>query len=116
MPEWLVLVLAVIAVPVVLAIGALSVGGLAIWVSHRSKMRKLEIEEKERQAQMDRDLLGLGSDGLGAQFEALLERMNAIERRMDGVEGRTARTQTPPVTGSEVPRTEARRAADTERA
>ncbi len=116
MPEWLVLVLAVIAVPVVLAIGGLSVAGLAIWVSHRSKMRKLEIEEKERQAQMDRDLLGLGSDGLGAQFEALLERMNAIERRMDAVERTAPRTQAPPVTGSEGPRTEARRAVDTERA
>jgi len=86
MPEWLVVVLAIIAVPVVLAIGGLSIAGMAIWVSHRSKMRKLEIEEKERQAEMDRELLGLGSDGLGAQLEAMLERMNNLEARMGRLE------------------------------
>jgi len=86
MPEWLVVVLAIIAVPVVLAVGGLSIAGMAIWVSHRSKMRKLEIEEKERQAEMDRELLGLGSDGLGAQLEAMLERMNNLEARMGRLE------------------------------
>ena len=87
MPEWLVAVLAVMAVPLSAILGGLAIAGLAIWVAHKNRMTKLELQEKERQAEMDRELLGLGGGaGVSAHLEALLERMKSVESRLDKIE------------------------------
>lgn len=86
MPEWLIVVLAVMAVPLAVIVGGLTVVGLAIWLGHKNKMAKLEVAEKERQAEIDRELLGLGSKDISAHLETLLDRMNAVEKRLDKVE------------------------------
>ena len=86
MPEWVLVALAVLAVPLAAIIGGIAVVGFAIWVGHRNRMTKLQIEEKERQAEMDRDLLGLGSRDISAHMETVLDRMNAVETRLDKVE------------------------------
>lgn len=92
MPEWLAVVAMVFAVPLVGILAIAGVAGMAIWVWHRSKMAKLQIEEKERQAEADRELLGLGSQGISAHIDAILERLNAIEGRLDRVDGGAAQT------------------------
>lgn len=79
MPEWLTVVAMVFAVPIVGILALSGVAALALWVWHRGKMAKLEIEEKERQAEADRELLGLGNQGTQAHIEAILERLDALE-------------------------------------
>lgn len=86
MPEWVLVALAVLAVPLAAIVGGIAVVGLAIWVAHRNRIAKLQIEEKERQAEIDRELLGLGSKEIAANLEALLDRMKAVETRLDKVE------------------------------
>ena len=100
MPEWLVAVLLIMAVPLTAILGGLSIAGLAIWVGHRNRMAKMELQEKERQAEMDRELLGLGGGaGVSAHLDALLERMTSVENRLAKIEAvaniETARTRGP---------------------
>jgi hypothetical protein len=90
MPEWLAVVAMVFAVPLVAILAIAGVAGMAIWVWHRSKMAKLQIEEKERQAEADRELLGLGSQGISAHIDAILERLNSIEGRLARIDGSAA--------------------------
>ena len=87
MPSWLAVVFAVMAVPLTAILGGLAIAGLGIWVGHKNRMAKLELQEKERQAEMDRELLGLGGGaGVSAHLEALLERMKTVEGRLDKME------------------------------
>lgn len=86
MPEWVVVALAVLAVPLAAIVGGIAVVGFAIWVAHRNRMTKLQIEEKERQAEIDRELLGLGSKEISAHLETLFDRMKTVETRLDKVE------------------------------
>lgn len=74
---------AVIVLPVLAIAG---VASLSVWLWHRGKMKKLEIEEKERQAEADRELLGLGSAGMSAHLQTILDRLAAIEHRLDYLE------------------------------
>jgi Tfp pilus assembly protein PilO len=74
---------AVIVLPILAIAG---VASLSVWLWHRGRMKKLEIEEKERQAEADRELLGLGDSGISAHLETVLDRLNAIERRLDYLE------------------------------
>jgi Tfp pilus assembly protein PilO len=74
---------AVIVVPVLAVAGVVS---LTVWLWHRGKMKKLEIEEKERQAEADRELLGLGGPSMSAHLQTILDRLTAIERRLDYLE------------------------------
>jgi hypothetical protein len=86
MSSWVTAVLLFVSVPLALILGGLAVAGMAIWVSHKNRMAKLEIQEKERQAEADREMLGLGSKDLDAHVQALLERMKSVEGRLDRME------------------------------
>ena len=74
----------VVIVPVLAVAG---IAGLTIWLWHRGKITKLQMEEKERQAEMDRELLGLGSAGISAHLQTILHRLNTVEERLNRIEG-----------------------------
>lgn len=86
MPDWVLVALGFIAVPLVAIIGFIGVIGFGIWVIHKNKMARLEVEEKERQAELDRELLGLGSKEISANIQVMLDRINALEQRVDRME------------------------------
>ena len=86
MPEWFVLILTGVLVLMAPLMAAIAVAGFAIWVSHKSKMRKLQLEEMERQAEMDRELLGLTGRDASAHIEAILDRLRSVETRLDKTE------------------------------
>jgi hypothetical protein len=100
MPDWFGVVIAVFAVPVAFILGLVLVATLGIRSWHGMKMQRMKMEEAERQAQMDRDLLGLGGGGVSAHIEAILARLESIENRLDKVDGGSARPvpRTVPVT------------------
>jgi len=113
MPEWLIVVLALVTVPLAAILGTVYVVGLVIRVWHRTKLEKLELEEKQRQAETDRELLGLGSSGLSAHVETLLDRMKAVEDRLGKIEAiasiEAARARTPiPIASGDPQRPEQR--------
>ncbi len=89
MSAWLALVLIVVSVPLAAIAAGLLIVALVVRSRNRAAMTKLQMEEKRRQAEEDRDLLGLGSAGLGPHVEALLERMKALEDRLAGLEAGT---------------------------
>lgn len=93
---------AVIVLPILAIAG---VASLSVWLWHRGRMKKLEIEEKERQAEADRELLGLGDSGISAHLETVLDRLNAVERRLDYLEAvgdiRGKQATSIPITGGE---------------
>jgi tetrahydromethanopterin S-methyltransferase subunit G len=100
----------VLGITLMIVVPVLAVAGvatLAVTLWHRAKMKKLEIEEKERQAEEDRQILGLGSnDGLSAHLEPILDRLNSIERRLDYLEAvgniRTKQGTAVPISGPDV--------------
>lgn len=114
MPDWVLVALGFIAVPLVAIIGFIGVLGFGIWVIHKNRMARLEVEEKERQAELDRELLGLGSKEISANMQVILDRLNALESRMDRletmdrVEAAKARGRIPLGGGDEVARPERR--------
>ena len=86
MAEWVPVVLGIIAVPLAAIIGTIGVIGFGIWVMHKNKMARLELEEKERQAEVDRELLGLGSKDISVNLQIILDRLDKVENRLDKME------------------------------
>lgn len=86
MPDWVAITLAVISVPLVAILGILAIAATGMWMWHKGRMARLEVEEKQRQAQIDRELLGLGSKDISANLEVILDRLNALEHRVEKTE------------------------------
>ncbi len=86
MPDWVLATLAVMSVPLAAILGGVAVIGFIVWVIHKNRMVRLEVEEKQRQAELDRELLGLGSKDIAANLEVILDRLGAVETRLDKVE------------------------------
>ena len=100
MPEWTLVVLGVLAIPLAAIIGAIAVAGFGIWVHHKSKMRRLQIEDMEAQAEADRAMLGMSGSEVNAHIQTILDRLVTIETRlgqlesMEAVEAAKARGRT----------------------
>jgi len=93
MPDWAIGILAVFAPAVAVVLGITGVIAFGIWVLHKGRMARLELEEKERQAELDRQILGLGSeetDDLHANLQVILDRLNAVESRLGRIEAMDA--------------------------
>ena len=67
--SWVSVAVLALAIPLAAILATAAVIGFTVWVWHRSKMAKLHIEEQERQAEADREMLGLGSKDIQAHLQ-----------------------------------------------
>ena len=85
--EWSNVVFFFVAIPLVGILGIVLIATVAIRSWHNMKMTRLKMEEQERQAEMDKELLGIGGGGISAHIDTILTRLNSIEQRLDRIEG-----------------------------
>ena len=75
-----------VLVPIVAIAGGLGVGALKMWIRHREQLIRWQMERDERQSERDQQLLGLSS-GADPNLMVILDRLSALERRMQALEG-----------------------------
>ncbi len=84
----------VLMIPIVAILGAFAVAGFKLWIAHREKLEEMRHQRLERQRQADADLLSMGDPTHSAHIQVILDRLLAIERRLQGLE--TGATPAPP--------------------
>lgn len=84
--EWSTVIFSFVAIPIAVILGIVLIATVAIRSWHNTKMMRLKMEEQERQAEMDKELLGIGGGGISAHIDTILSRLNNIEQRLDRIE------------------------------
>jgi hypothetical protein len=74
-------------IPIVAILAVFGVGALRVWIGHRERLEALRVGQAEREAERDRELLGLGNPLGSAHLEAVLARLTALEDRLKALEG-----------------------------
>jgi hypothetical protein len=83
-----------VLIPIVAIVGVMAVGVVKMWIKHREQLIRWQMERDERQSERDQRLLGLSS-GADPNVMVILDRLTALERRMQALEGEPIPVPTP---------------------
>lgn len=73
-------------IPIIAIVCIMGVGALRLLVEHREKLARIHMEQVEREAERDRELLGLSNPLGSAHLEAVLARLTSLEARLAAME------------------------------
>ena len=74
-------------IPIVGVLAVFGVGALRVWATHREKLEQMKSERVERQAAIDRELLGLSHTNSPEHMSVILDRLTGMEERLARLEG-----------------------------